>query len=148
VVEVDRISSRENSKDKNGIRVSKKVCTLLSSDTQAIHLICCSEQLVDAKKIARLENELKRLREQLLRVEQRGPEVHRGSEDRRDSEAADNVFISLLARSRRTVSSPDIITPESIAAIVEKATKIPVRQLLDTDKERLLHLGRSLATKV
>lgn len=103
---------------------------------------------MDAKKIARLENELKRLREQLLRVEQRGPEVHRGSEDRRDSEAADNVFISLLARSRRTVSSPDIITPESIAAIVEKATKIPVRQLLDTDKERLLHLGSSLATKV
>ncbi|KAG2090131.1 P-loop containing nucleoside triphosphate hydrolase protein [Suillus discolor] len=80
----------------------------------------------------------------LVRTEQKGP-VQKGSGD---SEIMDPQFVSLLAKNRRTVSSPDIITPESIAVIVEKATKIPVRQLLDTDKERLLHLQSTLEKKV
>ncbi|KAG1896764.1 P-loop containing nucleoside triphosphate hydrolase protein [Suillus fuscotomentosus] len=83
----------------------------------------------------------------LVRTEQKGP-VQKGSGDQRDSEFMDHQFVSLLAKNRRTVSSPDIITPESIAVIVEKATKIPVRQLLDTDKERLLHLQSTLEKKV
>ncbi|KAG2753869.1 P-loop containing nucleoside triphosphate hydrolase protein [Suillus brevipes Sb2] len=107
-----------------------------------------SEASIDAKKITRLEDEMKQLRDSLVRKEQEGPEVRKGSGDQRDSEIMDHQFVSLLAKNRRNVSSPDIITPESIAAIVEKATKIPVRQLLDTDKERLLHLQSTLEKKV
>lgn len=107
-----------------------------------------SETSIDAKKITRLEDEMKQLRDNLVRKEQEGPEVRKGSGDQRDSEFMDHQFVSLLAKNRRNVSSPDIITPESIAAIVEKATKIPVRQLLDTDKERLLHLQNTLEKKV
>jgi ATP-dependent Clp protease ATP-binding subunit ClpB len=107
-----------------------------------------SEASIDAKKITRLEDEMKQLRDSLVRKEQEGPEVRKGSGDQRDSEIMDPQFVSLLAKNRRNVSSPDIITPESIAAIVEKATKIPVRQLLDTDKERLLHLQSTLEKKV
>lgn len=110
-------------------------------------LICYSQASIDSKKIARLEDEMKRLRDSLVRTEQKGP-VQKGSGDQRDSEIMDPQFVSLLAKNRRTVSSPDIITPESIAVIVEKATKIPVRQLLDTDKERLLHLQSTLEKKV
>lgn len=107
-----------------------------------------SDASIDAKKIARLEDQMKQLRDNLVRKEQEGPEVRKSSGDQRDSEFMDHQFVSLLAKNRRTVSSPDIITPESIAAIVEKATKIPVRQLLDTDKERLLHLQSTLEKKV
>lgn len=107
-----------------------------------------SEASIDAKKITRLEDEMNQLRDSLVRKEQEGPEVRKGSGDQRDSEIMDHQFVSLLAKNRRNVSSPDIITPESIAAIVEKATKIPVRQLLDTDKERLLHLQSTLEKKV
>ncbi|KAG2046203.1 P-loop containing nucleoside triphosphate hydrolase protein [Suillus hirtellus] len=106
-----------------------------------------SQPSIDSKKIVRLEDEMKRLRDNLVRTEQKGP-VQKGSADQRDSEIMDHQFVSLLAKNRRTVSSPDIITPESIAVIVEKATKIPVRQLLDTDKERLLHLQSTLEKKV
>ncbi|KAG1834917.1 P-loop containing nucleoside triphosphate hydrolase protein [Suillus subalutaceus] len=107
-----------------------------------------SEGRIDAKKIARLEDEMKKLRDNLVRKEHEGPEVRKSSGVQRDSEFMDHEFVSLLAKNRPTVLSPDIITPESIAAIVEKATKIPVRQLLDTDKERLLHLQSTLEKKV
>lgn len=107
-----------------------------------------SEARIDTKKINRLENEMKQLRDSLVRKEQEGPEVRNGSGDQRDSEFMDHQFVSLLAKNQRTISSPDIITPESIAVVVEKATKIPVRQLLDTDKERLLHLQSTLEKKV
>ncbi|KAG2113981.1 P-loop containing nucleoside triphosphate hydrolase protein [Suillus cothurnatus] len=107
-----------------------------------------SEASINPKKITRLEDEMKQLRESLVQKEQIGPGVQ-SSGDQRISEPMDQQFVSLLAKNRRTVfSSPDIITPESIAAIVEKATKIPVRQLLDTDKERLLHLQSTLEKKV
>lgn len=44
--------------------------------------------------------------------------------------------------------SPDIVTPESIAAIVERATKIPVQRLLVNDKTRLLDLEGALSKQV
>jgi ATP-dependent Clp protease ATP-binding subunit ClpA len=141
MVEIDCISSRRNSKEEKGLNV----CVFLPP-LNTTYLIYCSEPDIDNK--AELENDLRQLREQLLRVEQRGPEVRGGLKDRTDPESADNVFMSLLAKNRRTISSPDIVTPESIAAIVEKEIKIPVRQLLDTDKERLMHLENSLAKKV
>ncbi|KAG1745798.1 P-loop containing nucleoside triphosphate hydrolase protein [Suillus occidentalis] len=127
-------------------RIQKKRLELNKARSDS--LTYYSEASIDAKKITRLEDEMKQLRDNLVRKEQEGPEVRKGSGDQRDSEFMDHQFVSLLAKNRRNVSSPDIIAPESIAAIVEKATKIPVRQLLDTDKERLLHLQSTLEKKV
>ncbi|KAH7907044.1 P-loop containing nucleoside triphosphate hydrolase protein [Hygrophoropsis aurantiaca] len=88
----------------------------------------------ERRKTASLEGELQTLRDSLIRLEQRGPKFSDKTDD----------------KNRRVVSatSPDIITAASIAAIVEKATKIPVQQLLDTDKSRLLDLRASLGAKV
>ncbi|KAF9234373.1 P-loop containing nucleoside triphosphate hydrolase protein [Melanogaster broomeanus] len=70
--------------------------------------------------------------------------------DTRPARITDHAPHPLLARKQSAfpATSPDIITPESIAVVVEKMTKIPVRQLLDSDKERLLHLKSSLTSKV
>jgi ATP-dependent Clp protease ATP-binding subunit ClpB len=88
------------------------------------------------RKIIAIEEEIKRLREELTALERRGPEpVERG-----DSLSVDG---RRLAR-----TSPHTITPESIAAIVEKATKIPIQRLLATDKSRLLNLEAALSQQV
>ncbi|KAF7798383.1 hypothetical protein EIP86_009604 [Pleurotus ostreatoroseus] len=44
--------------------------------------------------------------------------------------------------------SPHTVTAESIAVVVQKATKIPVQRLLASDKSRLLDLGPALAKQV
>ncbi|OSX58920.1 hypothetical protein POSPLADRAFT_1049090 [Postia placenta MAD-698-R-SB12] len=75
----------------------------------------------------------------LTETENRGPKV------------ADNVkALNTYEHRRYTVSrsSPDIITPESIAEVVERATKIPVQRLLASDKTRLLGLEDALAQQV
>ncbi|KAG2045658.1 P-loop containing nucleoside triphosphate hydrolase protein, partial [Suillus hirtellus] len=83
----------------------------------------------------------------LVRMEQKG-QVQKGLGDQRNSKIMDHQFVSLLAKNWHTVSSLDTITPKSIVVIVEKVMKIPVRQLLDMDKERLLHLQSTLEKKV
>ncbi|KAG8924013.1 hypothetical protein FRC02_010690 [Tulasnella sp. 418] len=63
-----------------------------------------------------------------------GPEVVGGSNDSVER---------ILSR-----TSPNIITPESIAEVVEKSTKIPVKGLLSSDKDRLKNLESELKKKV
>jgi ATP-dependent Clp protease ATP-binding subunit ClpB len=82
------------------------------------------------KKIAQLNKELQRLRDQLVELEK----------PREDSAVTEGQHVLL--------SSPDIITQENIAMVVEKATKIPVRQLLNSDKRRLLNVHNALKAKV
>ncbi|EED86034.1 predicted protein, partial [Postia placenta Mad-698-R] len=75
----------------------------------------------------------------LTETENRGPKV------------ADNMKALNAYEHRRYIvsrSSPDIITPESIAEVVERATKIPVQRLLASDKTRLLGLEDALAQQV
>ncbi|KIK94235.1 hypothetical protein PAXRUDRAFT_461063 [Paxillus rubicundulus Ve08.2h10] len=105
---------------------------------------------IDTKKVNRMEDELKRQREQLIAVEHKRPNIPTDVEDTRYARITDRVLHPLLARKQSAfpATSPDIITPESIAVIIEKMTKIPVRQLLDSDKDRLLHLKSSLESKV
>ena len=82
-----------------------------------------------------LEGDLKKLRDGLVRLEHEGPDIEDADEFERNSHAISGI-------------SSDIITPESIAAIVEKATKVPVQRLLSTDKSRLLNLGNALRQQV
>ncbi|GBE84539.1 Heat shock protein [Sparassis crispa] len=100
-------------------------------------LFARSEQRQDTSKILKLESTLQKLRDGLVRLEHQGPNVVDDTPD-------------LVGSSRHIISrtSPDIITPESIAAIVEKATKIPVSRLLATDKSRLLNLESALSQQV
>jgi len=89
------------------------------------------------RKIVALEGEIKRLRDKLAELERRGPAPVEGG-------------YRLFGQGHRpmTRTSPHTITPESIAAIVEKATKIPVQQLLSTDRSRLLNLETALSQQV
>ncbi|KAF8549018.1 P-loop containing nucleoside triphosphate hydrolase protein [Imleria badia] len=80
------------------------------------------------KKIMQLDKELQKLRDYLVELE------------KPDLTITDGQHVSL--------SSPDIITQENIAVVVEKATKIPVRQLLSSDKKRLLNVHNALKAKV
>lgn len=105
------------------------------------HLLskCSREKRPSASTIKRLQGELNDLRNRLTETENRGPKV------------ADNVkALNTYEHRRYTVSrsSPDIITPESIAEVVERATKIPVQRLLASDKTRLLGLEDALAQQV
>lgn len=97
------------------------------------------EKRPSASTIKRLQGELNDLRNRLTETENRGPKV------------ADNVkALNTYEHRRYTVSrsSPDIITPESIAEVVERATKLPVQRLLASDKTRLLGLEDALAQQV
>lgn len=115
-----------------------------------MQIIYISAPRIDTKKINRGEDELKRLRDQLVAVEHKRPNIQTDAEDTRYARITDRVLHPLLARKQSVfpATSPDIITPESIAVVIEKMTKIPVRQLLDSDKDRLLHLRGSLESKV
>jgi ATP-dependent Clp protease ATP-binding subunit ClpA len=87
-----------------------------------------SETKPSEKKIMQLDKELQKLRDYLVELE------------KPDLTITDGQHVSL--------SSPDIITQENIAVVVEKATKIPVRQLLSSDKKRLLNVHNALKAKV
>ncbi|KAH7911543.1 P-loop containing nucleoside triphosphate hydrolase protein [Hygrophoropsis aurantiaca] len=98
------------------------------------------QQAVNSRWVTMLRGAIQKKKQEvlkaqsLIRLEQRGPKFSDKTDD----------------KNRRAVSttSPDVITAASIAAIVERATKIPVQQLLDTDKSRLLDLQTSLEVKV
>ena len=94
---------------------------------------------MSTRKILALEEDLKKLRDELVRLEHQGPGI---------VEDGNELFTGGRNRHALSRTSPDIITPESIAAIVEKATKIPVQRLLATDKSRLLHLESALSQQV
>ncbi|KAF5357701.1 hypothetical protein D9758_007538 [Tetrapyrgos nigripes] len=85
------------------------------------------------KETDRLRSELEKLRASLLKLEADGPN-----------------FKGSATLSGRTLSriSPYTITPESIAAMVEKATKIPIQRLLAEEKTKLLTLEENLAKQV
>lgn len=86
----------------------------------------------NAQRIAELQRQLETARQGLLAMERQGPAVvHPG-----------------LDSSGCTRTSPDTITAESIAAIVERATKIPVQRLLASDRSRLLDLEQNLRKQV
>ena len=81
------------------------------------------------------ESTLKRLRQELAEIEVRRPEPPLGQD---------------LGPSRHWFATiaPDLVTAEGIAAIVERMTRVPVQQLLATDRDRLLKLDESLAKQV
>ncbi|KAG8965235.1 hypothetical protein FRC03_000780 [Tulasnella sp. 419] len=91
-------------------------------------------ELLNAKGSKTIEKDMKKLRDDLTKIEQKGPEVVGGSNDSVER---------ILSR-----TSPNIITPESIAEVVEKSTKIPVKGLLSSDKDRLKNLESELKKKV
>ncbi|KAG9317880.1 P-loop containing nucleoside triphosphate hydrolase protein [Chiua virens] len=89
-----------------------------------------SEAKPNEKKITLLDKELQQLRDQLVKLEK----------PRQDASATEAQHMLL--------SPPGVITQENIAMIVEKMTKIPVRQLLSSDKRRLLNIHNALKEKV
>lgn len=52
------------------------------------------------------------------------------------------------AKNHQSGKNPHDITPERIAAIVQRATRIPVERLLASDKDNLLELQTKLEEKV
>ena len=88
-------------------------------------------------KIAGINKRLADLRNGLVTIEQKGP-----------TKVELPASLSGPGRFFFTSTAPDVITPESVAAVVERATKIPVQRLLASDKNRLLNLQESLAKQV
>ncbi|TFK51597.1 hypothetical protein OE88DRAFT_1801793 [Heliocybe sulcata] len=80
---------------------------------------------------SQLENELKRLRNEFSKRRSKEPDYKGSTVDIR------------LSR-----SLPHIITSESIAAIVERSTKIPVQRLLASEKAKLMGLEIALSDQV